>query len=57
MRDGKWHTVEIQFSEPPIEKPYLNLHIGGKGVTQGTVRVDNVEFAAVLPEKKPKAQK
>ena len=57
MRDGKWHTVEIQFSEPPIEKPFLNLHIGGKGVTQGTVRVDNVELAAVLPEKKPKAKK
>ncbi len=54
MRDGKWHTAEIQFKEPPIEKPILNLHIGGQGVKQGVVRVDNVEFSAVLPEKPAK---
>ena len=57
MRDGKWHTVEIQFSEPPIEKPYLNLHIGGTGVRQGVVRIDNAELAAVLPAKKPNVKK
>lgn len=49
MRDGKWHTVEIQFSEPPIEKPYLNLHIGGKGVSEGVVRIDNEELAEIIP--------
>ena len=57
IRDGKWHTVEIQFCEPPIEKPYLNLHIGGKGVNQGVVRIDNEELTAVLPEKKRNVKK
>ncbi|MBO4490111.1 MAG: DUF4838 domain-containing protein [Lentisphaeria bacterium] len=48
-RDGKWHTVEIQFSEPPIEKPVLNLHIGGRGVDRGVVRIDNVELSEIRP--------
>ena len=48
----RWRS--IQFKEPPIEKPILNLHIGVKGVKQGAVRIDNVEFAAVLPEKPAK---
>jgi len=57
MRDGKWHTVEIQFCEPPIEKPLLNLYIGTKGVKKGILRIDNAELAVVLPAKKPNVKK
>lgn len=49
MRDGKWHTVEFQFSEPPIEKPFLNLQIGGRGIEQGVVRIDNGELVEIQP--------
>ena len=54
LRNGKWHTVEIQFKEPPVEKPILNLHIGTKGVKKGILRIDNAELSAVLPAKTQK---
>ena len=57
MRDGKWHTLEIQFCEPPIEKPLLNLMIGTNGVKKGVLRIDNAELAVVLPAKKPNVKK
>lgn len=57
MRDGKWHTIEIQFCQPPIEKPFLNLQIGTKNVKKGILRFDNAELSEVLPVKKHNVKK
>lgn len=49
LRDGKWHTVEIQFTPPPVEETVLNLQIGAKGVKQGKLRLDEAELVEIIP--------
>ncbi len=52
VRDGKWHEVEIQFIQPPLDEAALSLQVGTQGISHGVLRMDNAELAAVLPAKK-----
>ena len=52
VRDGKWHEVEMQFIQPPLEEAALSLQVGTQRISRGTLRMDDAELAAVLPEKK-----
>ena len=49
MRDGQWHTVEIQFIAPPMEGAILNLQLGTRGVKQGFLRLGEAELAEIIP--------
>ena len=52
VRDGKWHEVEMQFIQLPLEDAALSLQIGTQHISCGVLRIGNAEMAAVLPERK-----